>query len=161
MWTGYATPASPETGIEPFVPAPREDAPALRPERDGRYVLRVEEAELAGAELHLERAGGSPELVGWSDAADQARWTLWIDDPGPFDVELVFSADLEAPAELELRVAEQSIELRLIAQPRSRLAEILRVEVPLSGPGRAAFGFRVLEGRMPVREIVLRPVLRW
>jgi hypothetical protein len=158
---GDPTPGAPSAGIEPFVPAPRENAPAIRPERDGRYVLRVEEAELTGAELRLERVAGTPELVGWTDVADQARWTLWIDDPGPFDVELVLTADVEAPTTFQLEVAEQRSEYRLVASPRSTLAEILRFDVPLSGPGLAAFAFRVREGRLPVREIVLRPVLRW
>lgn len=82
--------------------------------------------------MHGAGTSGAAEITGWRHPGDFARWMLWIDDPGPFDV---------APC------------------PRDAL-EGSRLVVALPEHGPAPIDLRILEGRAPVR-IVLRPLLAW
>jgi alpha-L-fucosidase len=65
----------------------------IRQDDQGRLVLRAADADLVGHAIQVEHKDNQPNIGFWTNASDHVQWTVQVDRPGTFDVELVYACD--------------------------------------------------------------------
>ncbi len=83
---------------------------AIRQQADGSIVLRAAEADIHGPTPQYESGGGKDNIGWWGDPKDSVRWTLRVEKPGEFDVEVTYSCAAGAGgSEFVVSVAGQDL----------------------------------------------------
>lgn len=68
----------------PAAPIPQP----IREGADGQYSLRADDATLTGGNIQVETRSMGPNIGFWDNPADFATWTILVDHPGTFKVEV-------------------------------------------------------------------------
>ncbi len=85
-------------------------AAAIRPQADGRIVLRANDATIHGASPRYEVGGGKDNIGYWGDPNDFVSWKLQVPRPGNYTVEVVYSCDAGvAGSEFTVELAGQQV----------------------------------------------------
>ncbi|MHB8972893.1 MAG: alpha-L-fucosidase [Pirellulaceae bacterium] len=93
------------------VPIP-EVSVIVRPDAEGHFVLKPDDANLQGDQIKIEAQGGEPNIGFWDRAEESVSWKIQVDKPGTFTVS-VACATPHANAQLVVDVAGQP----LVGQP--------------------------------------------
>jgi hypothetical protein len=81
---------------------------SIRPQADGKIVLRAAEATIHGASPRYESGGGKDNLGYWQDPRDYVAWDFESQKPGVYRVEIVYSCQAGAEgSEFTVSVGDQ------------------------------------------------------
>ena len=111
--TAPVAPPSPLAIAPPVVapvPAPPPAQPKPRPPETvaAPLVLKAEEADLAGTKLQVEGPPGQRNIGFWTNGADTARWSLKVETPGRYRVDLLLAIG-GAPTEAVLEIGDRQL----------------------------------------------------
>ena len=83
---------------------------AVRPQPDGRIVLRAAEAEVHGDSPQYEEGGGKDQIDYWSNPQDFVTWDFIVTRPGAFMVSVTYSCNPGAEgSEYNVQVGAQRL----------------------------------------------------
>jgi general secretion pathway protein G len=92
---------------EPEVTPP--PAPVLKPEADGRMVLKARDAAIHGDTAQYEEGNGKDNIGYWTNAQDWVSWDFTLDKAGKFEVEITYASASSAGAEYTLSIGKQEL----------------------------------------------------
>ncbi|MBX3744527.1 MAG: sulfatase-like hydrolase/transferase [Verrucomicrobiae bacterium] len=144
---------------------PRWESTPIAPDPDGTVRLHARHAKVHGEVLRYEPQPFKDTLGWWTRAEDSASWSVALDQPGRFAVEVLQGCGKgSGGSTVDVHVADQSLAFTVLETGgfqdfvRRPIGEVdlpagthpVRVQ-PASKPGLAV---------MDLREVTLRPVLR-
>ena len=137
---------------------------AVHAESSGVIRLRAEDAVLKGSTFKLETKWGDPNIGYWLDAKDEASWTVQVDKPGAYLVEMDYACEGgSAGGVMEIWMGFGLVVLTTRdtgGWGSFQTAKLGSVDLPESGPVqvRAKVSKIVRSGILNLREIRLKPV---
>ena len=83
---------------------------SIRPQADGKIVLRAAEATIHGTSPRYESGGGKDNIGYWQDPKDYVTWDFKPRTPGVYRVDVVYSCQAGAEgSEFTVALADQSL----------------------------------------------------
>lgn len=140
---------------------------AITQGQDGSIALKAATAEVEGSARLEQKGAGEPNIGFWTSARDFVRWTVRVDRPGTFDVELDYACDATSGGTEARLVVGGKDQLTWKVEPTGDWAGFKTIkigQVKIEKAGVVTIDVKVrnkpqgAQGVMNLRSLVFKPV---